>query len=369
MKAVLLLFLLTTSAGARDNNFIVLVGTYTDSGSKGIYSFRFDAKSGELSPIELAAASDNPSFLVPDPTHRFLYAANEIEKFGGKSDGSVSVFAIDPTTRKLTPIQQVSSSGWGPVYLSLDKAGRFLMVANYGAGSITTLPIGTDGRLGASAASIQHTGAKDPRPHAIEATKDDRYALVPDLGLDQLFVYRFNAETGALALNASGSVKLPPNTGPRHIAIAPSGKFVYLTNEEASSVTVFSFDPVKGTLVEKQTVSTLPAGSKVSNTTAEIGLDPTGKFLYVSNRGEDTIVLFEVDPKSGRLTNVDRTPSGGKTPRTFAIDPTGKWMFVANQGSNTINLLKRDPRSGRLSPTSRSLSVAAPAHLAFVPAP
>jgi 6-phosphogluconolactonase len=370
MKAVLpLLLLLTTSAGARDNNFVVFVGAYTDSGSKGIYSFRFNSDSGSMTPMALAATSDNPSFMVIDPTHRFLYAANEIEKFAGKSDGSVSVFAIDPKTRKLSPVQQVSSGGWGPVYLSLDKAGRYLMVANYGAGSITTLPIGTDGRLGAPTASIQHTGTKDPRPHAIEATKDDRFALVPDLGLDQLFVYRFNPETGALALNASGTVKLPPNTGPRHIAIAPSGKIVYLTNEEASTVTVFSFDPAHGTLVEKQTVSTLPADSKVQNTTAEIGLDPTGKFLYVSNRGEDTIVLFNVDPKSGKLTPVDRTPSGGKTPRTFAIDPTGKWMLVANQGSNTIDLLKRDPRSGRLSQTSRSLSVAAPAHLAFVPAP
>ena len=232
-----------------------------------------------MSPLELAATSDNPSFLVVDSSHRFLYAANEVEKFGGKSDGSVSVFAIDPKARKLTPVQQASSGGWGPVYLSLDKAGRYLMVANYGAGSIITLPIGTDGRLGALTASIQHAGAKDPRPHAIEATRDDRFALVPDLGLDQLFVYRFNAGTGAL--DASGSVKLPPKTGPRHIAIAPSGKFVYLTNEEASTVIVFSFDPANGALVEKQTMSTLPAGSKVPNTTAEIGLDATGRFLYV----------------------------------------------------------------------------------------
>src|SRR3954468_13101702 len=186
MKVVLsLLLLLTTYMAARDNNnFVVYVGTYTDSGSKGVYSFRFDAKTGSFGSLELAATSDNPSFLVVDPSHRFLYAANEIEKFGGKSDGSISVFAIEPRTAKLTPVQQTSSGGWGPVYVSLDQTARHLLVANYGAGTIAVLPIFGDGRLNSPTAIVEHYGTKanPARPHAIYATHDNRFVLVPDLG-------------------------------------------------------------------------------------------------------------------------------------------------------------------------------------------
>jgi 6-phosphogluconolactonase len=191
--------------------------------------------------------------------------------------------------------------------------------------------------------------------------------LVPDLALNKIFVYRFDAATGKLAADETKAVNLPANTGPRHLALAPTGKFVYVTNETASSVTVFAFDMASGSLRQQQTISTLPPNSSVPNTAAEIGLDEEGKFVYVSNRGEDTIVVLKVDQLTGELSTVDRTPSGGKTPRTFAIDPTGKWMFVANQGSNTINLFKRNPSTGRLTATSTSLKVAAPAHLLFTP--
>jgi 6-phosphogluconolactonase len=296
-----------------------------------------------------------------------LYAANEIEKFEGKTDGSISVFAVNEKTSKLTPMQRVSSGGWGPVYLSFDKAERHLLSANYGAGIIVVLPISRDGRLGPPTASVRHVGPPAPRPHAIDTTQDDRFALVPDLALNKIFVYRFDAVTGELAADETRSVKLPENTGPRHLALALSGKFAYLVNETASSVTVFRFDKASGSLRQQQTISTLPPNSSVRNTAAEIVLDDEGKFIYVSNRGEDTIVVLKVDPLTGELSTVGRTPSGGKTPRTFAIDPTGKWMFVANQGSNTVNLFKRNPRTGRLTATPTSFGVASPAHLLFMP--
>jgi 6-phosphogluconolactonase len=361
-----LLLAISTFAGALDKNFLVFVGTYTDSGSKGIYAFRFDSGSGRITAVELAATSDNPSFLVVDRSQSFLYAANEIEKFEGKTDGSISVFAIDQKTSKLTSVQQVSSGGWGPVYLSFDKAERHLLVANYGAGGIAVLPLGTGGRLGPPIASIQHVGPPAPRPHAIELTKDDRFALVPDLALNRLFVYRFDAATGALAEDETRSLKLQANNGPRHLAWAPSARFVYVANETASSVTAFAFNTASASLREQQTISTLPPNSSVQNTAAEIALDREGKFLYLSNRGEDTIVVFRADQAMGNLSEVDRTPAGGKTPRTFAIDPTGKWVFVANQGSNTVNLFKRNPRTGRLTATSTSVSITAPAHVVFM---
>jgi 6-phosphogluconolactonase len=369
MKIGLILLLMSTLAGALDSKYLVYVGTYTDSGSKGIYAFRFDANAGSVTPVELVAASDNPSFLVVDPSHRFLYAANEIEMFRGKADGSISVFAIEPKTGKLSAVQQVSSAGWGPVYLSLDKTARHLLVADYGAGSIAVLPVGKDGRLGPHTGFVEHVGAKGnpPRPHSIQTTDDDRFALVPDLALNRVFVYRFDAATGWLKADDADFVSLEQNAGPRHLAIAPSGKFVYLANENTSTVTVFSFDNKSGLLHQQQTVSTLSPNFAAPNTVAEIAFDAKGRFLYVSNRGDDSIVVFSVDSASGKLSYVDRTATGGKTPRTFAIDPAGKWLFAANQGSNTINLFKVNPESGRLTPTSVSVPINAPAHVVFVP--
>lgn len=370
MKILLLwLVLSATSVLARDNKFVVFVGTYTDSGSRGVYSFPFNADNGALGPVELAVTGDNPSYLLVDKTKKILYAANEIEKFDGKTDGSISVYGIDRKIGSLTALQQVSSGGWGPVYLSMDKAGRHVFVADYGAGSIAVLPVGADGKLGSATSVVQHAGGNAPRPHAIEASKNDRFVLVPDLGLNKIFVYGYNSERGTLQAEGSKSVTVPGNAGPRHLAIAPSGEFVYVANETASSVTMYSFDPATGLLQLQQTLSTVAAGSAVPNTAAEIALDNTGKFLYVSNRGEDTIALFSVDPETGKLSFRERYPSGGKTPRTFAIDPTGRWMFVANQTSNAITLFQRDPRTGRLAATSKSLAVAAPAHLVFLAVP
>jgi 6-phosphogluconolactonase len=366
---LLLLLLLPLAAYAREKQFLVYVGTYTDSGSKGIYAFRFDSATGKLSPIGLAAETDAPSFLAVDPANRFLYAANELDEFQGKSDGAISVYAIDRKSGALTRIQQVSSGGWGPVYLSFDKQARHLLVANYGAGNIAVFAIDKDGKLGSRTALVQHEGSKEnpPRPHSVKLTTDDRFALVPDLALEQMFVYRFDSAKGSLVQNDPKSAAVNRGSGPRHFAIAPTGKFVYLGEENSSEVTVFSFDPRNGALHQIQAVSTLPPGYSTPNTTAEVLLDAKGRFLYVSNRGEDTIVRFAVDPTNGKLTFVDRTPTGGKTPRGFAFDPTGNWLLAGNQASNTITVFRVDPASGQLTSTGESAQVVSPVYVLFVP--
>ncbi len=361
-------------ANAVDYQYLFFVGTYTDKGSKGIYAYRFDPATGGTDSIGLVAETANPSFLAVDPNHKYLYAVNELDNFQGGHSGAVSAYAIDRATAKLTFLQQVPSLGADPAHLSVDKTGRYLLVANYTSGSIAVLPIEKDGRLGPRTAFVQHTGSsvnKDrqagPHAHKIQATPDNKLVLVADLGLDELLVYRFDSNTGALSPANPAFVKVAPGSGPRHFAIAPNGKFIYLVNEMSSTVTVFGYQPDSGQLQEKQTISTLPANFKGENTTAEIELDAKGKFLYVSNRGDDSIALFAVDPASGRLSFVERVATGGKEPRHFTLDPTGNWLLVENQNSNDIRVLRVNPRSGRLTPTSQSMQVNSPVCVVFVP--
>jgi 6-phosphogluconolactonase len=359
--------LIATVGEALDRGYLVYVGTYTGKGSEGIYAFRFDPATGESGPVGLAAASDSPSFLEVDPKGRFLYAVNEIDMFHQEPSGAISAFVIDRESGSLSPLQQVSSLGRGPAHLSLDRSGRYLMVANYNSGNVAVLPIGNDGRLGSRTAFVQDAGSSvnpvrqaGPHAHFIQVTNDNRFVLAADLGLDQLLVYRFEATTGTLTPGSPSFVKVDPGAGPRHVAFAPSGKYVYLVNEIASTVTVFAYNQGPGTLLRKQTISTLPERFNGSNTAAEITVDAKGRFLYVSNRGDDSIAVFRIDPDSGSVTPLERVPSGGKTPRHFAIDPTGTWLFAANQDSNDIKLFRIDPNSGRLMETSQSLTVASP---------
>jgi len=354
---------------------LVYVGTYTGHGSQGIYAFRFDPAGGGSVSLGLAAETENPSFLAVDPKGRFLYAVNETGAFQGQPTGTISVFGIDRGTGRLDLRQQVASLGRDPAHLSLDKTGRYLLVANYSGGNIAVFPIGGDGRLGPRSAFVQHAGSSvnperqaGPHPHSIQVTPGNRSVLVTDLGLDKLLVYRFDAKKGSLTPDEPGSVRLDPGAGPRHIAFAPSGKFVYAVNEMASTVAVFAYDPGPGTLVRKQTVPTLPEGYPGKNTAAEIAVDAKGRFLYASNRGDDSIVVFGIDAGSGTLTLVERVPSGGRTPRHFVIDPTGAWLFAANQGSDNIQMFKIDPASGRLTATSGALKVVAPVCVLVVPA-
>jgi len=373
-STVLLLSVLAAVACAADFRYLVYVGTYTDKGSKGIYAYRFDPSSGELGDVGLAATTDNPSFLAVATDDKFLYALNEINNFNGGQAGAVTTFSIDRSSGKLAPLQQVSSLGPGPAHLSVDRSGEYLLVANYDGGSIAVFPIQKDGTLGTRTAFVQHTGSsanKDrqagPHAHEIQATANNKFVLVADLGLDELLVYRFDANTGALSPANPPAVKVAPGSGPRHFALAPNGKFVYLVNELSSTVTVYAFDDSSGRMAELQPISTLPQDFKGENSTAEITTDTAGKFLYASNRGDDSIAIFAIDAKSGKLSLVDRVRTGGKEPRHFTLDPTGNWLFAENQDSNDIRIFRVDSKSGRLTPTSRSVQVNSPVCVVFVP--
>ncbi len=367
------------AAEAGDVPCLVYVGTYTDKGGEGIFAFRFDPATGKSVALGLAAAIENPSFLAADPRARFLYAVNELKTFRGDPTGAVSVLAIDRESGRLKLLQQVSSLGRDPAHVSLDKSARFLLVANYddansARGNSAVFPIGPDGRLGPHSALVQDVGSSvnperqtQPHPHSIQVTNDNRFVLVADLGLDELLVYRFDAATGSLTPGRPPFVKTEPGAGPRHVAFAPSGKSVYVVNELASTVTVFAFDPGPGTLVGEQTVPTLPTDFAGKNKAAEIGLDAKGRFLYVSNRGEDSLAVFRIDPENGTLTPAEGVPSGGRTPRSFAIDPTGQWLLAADQDSNDVRLFRIDPSSHKLTATSRYLKVVSPACVLFVP--
>jgi 6-phosphogluconolactonase len=363
----LLTALLVSAVGASASEYLAYVGTYTGTGSEGIYAYRFDPATGVAQPLGLVADTDNPSFLAADPKGRFLYAVNELEAFRNDPTGAVSVFAIERSSGKLTLLQQIPSLGGSPAHLSLDATARYLLVANYGGGSVAVFPIGNDGRLGPHSAFVQDVGSSvnperqaGPHAHFIQVTNDNRFAVVADLGLDKLLVHRFDATTGSLTPADPAFAAMEPGSGPRHVAYAPSGKTVYVVNELASTVTVFAVQPGEGTLRKVQTVPTLPADFAGSNTAAEIAVDAGGRHLYVSNRGHDSIAVFSMHPDDGRLTSLEWVPSGGKAPRHFVIDPTGEWLFAANQNSDNISLLRIDPKSGRLTPTGRSFEVISP---------
>jgi 6-phosphogluconolactonase len=373
---VSLLMPFSASLFAADSSYLLFVGTYTDKGSKGIYSYRFDPAKGTATPLGLAAETPNPSFLAASSDGRFLYAANEVSTLNGQPVGGVSAFAIDRKSGKLALLNQVSSLGAGPAHLALDRTGKFLLVANYDAGSVAVFPILPDGKLGPHTAFVQHTGSsvnrerqEAPHAHYIEASPDNRFVLVADLGTDKLNVYRFDAQKGTLSPADPAFVQVTPGAGPRHFAFAPSGKFVYLANELTGTVTAFAYDAQSGKLTSKQTISALPKDFHGDNTEAEIVVDAKGKFLYVSNRGDQTndISVFSINPADGTLTFVQRIPSGGKLPRNFVLDPTGKWLLAANQASDNIQMFRIDPASGRLTAGSQISGISQPVCIVLVP--
>jgi 6-phosphogluconolactonase len=360
---------------AARGDLLVYFGTYTGAKSKGVYVSRLDVASGALSRPELAAETTSPSFLAVHPNGKFLYSVNEIGDFGGKPSGSVSAFAIDRRTGMLTVLNQQPSAGGGPAHLVVDKKGRNVLVANYGGGSVAVLPIDRAGALKPASAFIQHTGSsvnpqrqKEPHAHSINLDPANRFAYVADLGLDKVLVYRFDAGAGSLVANDPPFVSTEPGAGPRHFAIHPKGRFAYVINELKCTVTAFSRDQSRGRLTPVQTVSTLPAGVSVLPTysTADVQVHPSGKFLYGSNRGHDSIVVFAIDEKSGRLTYVENQPTQGSTPRGFGIDPSGTYLLAANQRSDSVVVFRIDRRTGRLTPTGHTIEVGSPVCVKFV---
>jgi 6-phosphogluconolactonase len=355
-------------------SLLVYVGTYTGPKSKGIYLMRLDLATGNLTAPELAGEADQPSFLAIHPNHHFLYAVGEIDAFDGKKSGAVDAFAIAPDTGKLTLLNQQPSGGESPCHLTVDAAGKNVLVANYGGGSVSAIPIQSDGRLAAPSAFIQHVGSsvnrdrqQAPHGHSINLDAANHFAFAADLGLDKILVYRFDSANGSLAPNDPPSTSITPGSGPRHFDFHPNGHFAYVINEIASTVTAFRYDASRGTLTTMQTVTTLPQDFKGQNGTADIHVHPSGRFLYGSNRGHDSIAAFSINAETGMLTPLGQTLTQGKTPRNFGIDPTGTYLLAANQDSDTIVVFSIDPKTGQLHSSGTVANVPRPVCVQFMP--
>lgn len=365
---------LVLTAGAKE--WFVYFGTYTGARSKGIYVSRFDPETGKLTLPQLAAETTSPSFLAVHPKRPLLYAANEVNQLNGKPGGAISAFAIQPDSGQLTALNQQSSVGSGPCHLVVDQAGQNVLVANYGSGLIAALPLHRDGRLAEASSTIQHHGSsvnpqrqKEPHAHSINLSPDNRFAFAADLGLDRVFIYRFDPAHGQLRPNDPPFAPVAPGSGPRHFAFHPSGRFAYVINEMTCTVTGFAYEKKRGALTEFQTVSTLPLGEAVKPeySTAEVQVHPSGKFLYGSNRGHDTLAVFAIDERTGKLTLVEHVSTQGKTPRNFGLDPTGQFLLAANQNSNSVVVFRIDRGTGRLKATGQVLEVGAPVCVKFAP--
>jgi 6-phosphogluconolactonase len=384
-RTIALLVLILSSLPARAADIpqgatIAYVGTYTSAQSKGIYAFTLqtpdqaDSQTIALTPLGLAAQVTSPSFLAVDLKRRFLFAVNEVDKTAGQPGGGVSSFSIDPKSGLLTLINQQSSMGKGPCHLVLDNAGKNVIVANYGSGSVAVYPVAADGRLSEATSFVQHQGnsvnknrQEGPHAHCVALDAANQFAFVCDLGLDKVMIYRFDAQAGKITPNNPAFATVKPGSGPRHMTFGRDGKFAYVNNEMSSTVTVFSYDDKAGALTELQTLSTLPPDFKGNTSTAEIAVHPSGKFLYVSNRGHDSIAIYSIDQTKGTLTFVEAHPTGGKTPRHFAITPSGKHLLIENQGSGNIILCSIDPDSGRLKNVGAPAQVPSPVCTVFVP--
>jgi 6-phosphogluconolactonase len=344
----------------------VYVGSYTIGGAgrgEGIHVYRLEA-SGKLEFERVVRGVVNPSFLAFDAHFRRLYAVNEVEGIDG---GAVSVFALDPLTGEPVPLNRRSSRGSLPCHLIIDRAGRFVLTANYGSGSVAVLPICEDGRLGDAVDVVHHRGSgvnpsrqEGPHPHSVTFDPGGRFLFAADLGLDALMAYRLDGRCGRLYPRPEAEVRTPPGSGPRHMAFHPGGRYAYVIHELDSTVGVFSYNPALGQLTRLQTLSTLPPGFQGQNSCAEVKVSPSGKFLYASNRGHDSISIFSVNTGTGRLAAMGHELTRGRTPRGFIIDPTGSLLLVANQDTGSVVSFHIDSRSGSLTPTGHEAQVPAP---------
>jgi 6-phosphogluconolactonase len=397
----LLSFLIVISApsawSASADEYFVYFGTYTGftymkeglpaggSHSKGVYVSRLQPATGAVSKPELAAEIVNPAFLAVHPNQKFLYVATEDPlSLGPDFDHAsyVSAFAIDAKTGKLHLLNTLPTGGTSTCYLSIDKTGHYVLMANFGSSSVTVLRIKDDGSLGEQTAFMKHVGkGKDPsfqsqaHPHSIDVSPDNRFAIVSDLGVDKLFIYRFDAATGALSPDNPPFVASEPGGGPRHFVFDAAGKFGYSLKEMSGFVTVMAWDSSNGSFTNLQDARTLASDFIGSSDSAEIAIHPNGKFLYESNRrfrgpnlwGPDTIGVFAIDPAKGTLTEVEQVPPGGTMPRNFAIDPTGSYLFSANELTGNVLLFRIDSTTGRLTPTRTDLKIDVPVSIVFVP--
>ena len=349
---------------------LLYVGTYTSGKSEGIYVYGMNETTGALTQIT-SVKSINPSFLVVNPG-RFLYAVNEVPDLDGKPTGGVSAFAIDASSTKLTFINQQPSEGADPCHLSFDRQRKHLLVANYTGGNVAVLPIQRDGSLGKAIDVKQHEGSgpreqqKSAHAHCIKLDRANRFAVAADLGSDKVMIYRFNPLSGRLEPSEQPSATLHPGAGPRHLTFHPNGKYLYVINELDSSLTTFKYDSVRGTLTAFETVSTLPRDFTGTSYCADVHISKSGRFLYGSNRGHNSIVVFAIDPRTARLSLVEHVSTQGKWPRNFVIDPSGRFLLVANQHTDNVVVFRIDAQTGRLTATDQAAEIPVPVCLQFL---
>lgn len=363
----LLLSMMMTAMGQTTKKPTTLyIGTYTGEKSKGIYMAKFDSETGKLSEPELAAETESPSFLAFHPSKPWVYAVNEVDSFKGEKAGSVTAFAIDPASGKLKQLNQVSTKGGGPCHVALDQTGKVCVVANYGQGNIASYQVGADGKLSEPVSVIQHEGRginrsrqEHSHAHQIVFSPENKLVIAVDLGADRFYYYNVDLATGKLAVHEPPFVTSAPGAGPRHLAFAPNQRHAYSINELNNTVMFFRWLGLPQGLTPMMSLSTLPNGFEGENSTAEIEVHPNGKYLYGSNRGHDSIALFEL-PNTGVPKYVNTYTSGGKEPRHFTIDPSGKWMIVANQSTDNIVVYAIDKNTGALKPTGNQISVGKP---------
>ena len=366
-------------------DLFVYVGTYTEpirfgtgkvleGKGEGIYLYRMHPTTGALTLDSVTPRVVNPSYLAFDPTQRFVYVVNELKTYESRPTGTISAFAVNGVTGKLELLNKRLTHGTDPCHVAVEDRGRYVFVANFMSGSVCVLPIGTDGRLGDACDFIQHLGSGiDPvrqnGPHAHSVTLDaaNRFAFVPDLGLDRVLVYRLDRERGTLEPNAVPWIKMKPGAGPRHVAFHPAGRLGFLINELDSTIAALSYDGRRGVFEQLQIVPTLPSDFRGQSTCAEVQVSPSGAFLYGSNRGHDSIVIYRIHQRTGRLTYVAHESTQGRTPRNFGIDPSGRFLLAANQDTDTIVTFRIDERTGRLHFTGHTAHVPTPVCIKFLP--
>lgn len=348
----------------------VYVGTYTggENGSRGIYRSSLNLDTGELASPVLVAEARNPSFVEIHPSGKFLYAVSE-----AGASGRVFAYAIGSDTGDLAFLNDAPSGGSGPCHVNVDRAGKHVLVANYNSGSASVIPIRPDGGLGEPTGVVQHEGSsvnpgrqKGPHAHSVNLSPDDRFVFIADLGIDKIMVYKLDGQSGKIVANDPPFAQLKPGAGPRHFVFHPAGKYAYVINELDSTITSFAYDAACGALKEIQTVPTLPGGFSGSSSCAEVRVHPSGKFLYGSNRGHDSIAVYRIDPAKGTLTFVEHETGDLKTPRNFNIEPTGRFCLVANQDGNSVVVFRIDPETGSLEPTGKKIAISKPVCIRFL---
>ena len=344
---------------------LVCFGSYSTPDKESVHLFQLNLQDGSLKKLNAVDGLSNPSFLKIHPNGKYLYTVNEVSTFDGKKSGGVTAFALDVNGGKLNKINQQPSGDTGPCHLTVDATGKYVLVAHYGGGSTSVLPIKKDGSVGAVVSQIKHKGSsvhsrqKAPHAHAVHVGPNNKFAFAPDLGIDKVLVFSFDEKTGAIAETKFDGAKLEPGSGPRHFDFHPDGKFAYVINEITQSVTAFRYNAKRGRLRTLQTLSTVPHPVD-GNSTAEVLVHPTGQFLYGSNRGHNSIAKFRINEKNGKLTALGHESTRGSTPRNFGIDPTGQFLLAANQQSDNVAVFRINQDTGKLKFTGNEIKLSKP---------